>query len=123
MAKKHFLVFDSVTIIRKVALVILADLGFSVIETASYDKAMDSCRRMMPDGILLDGMIESELSVNFITYIRSLPGGAKPKIIFTPLEQDAGKLAKLLHFGADDYLLRPFDAEHFKAKLVKLGLI
>lgn len=123
MAKKHFLVFDKVTVIRKIAMVILADLGFSVIETANFDKAKDSCRRMMPDAVLLDGMIESELSVEFITFVRSLPGGAKPKIIFTPLEQDAGKLAKLLHIGADDYLLRPFDADHFKAKLVKMGLI
>jgi two-component system, chemotaxis family, chemotaxis protein CheY len=120
MNKQLFLVFDTATVVRKIATIIVTELGFMVAETANYEEAVDICRRTMPDFILVDGMLEGDLTHKFISYVRTLPDGGKPHIIFTPLEQDAGKLTKILRAGADDYLLRPFEADQLRAK-VKVG--
>ena len=53
-AMKSCLVVDDSKVVRMVARRILEDLDFEVEEAEDGQKALDACKRQMPDVILLD---------------------------------------------------------------------
>jgi DNA-binding NarL/FixJ family response regulator len=52
-----------------------------------------------------------------------LPGGDRPKVVFCTTENDVAHIARALHAGANDYIMKPFDKEIVEAKFQEVGLI
>src|SRR5512135_2979599 len=108
---KHCLVVDDSSVIRKVARRIFEGFDFTVSEAEDGSQALDSCRRQMPDIVLLDWHLPAMEGVDVVASLRKLDQGRQPKVLFCVSEADVAQIAKALRAGADEYILKPFDRE------------
>jgi two-component system, chemotaxis family, chemotaxis protein CheY len=120
---KSCLVVDDSSVIRKVARRILEGLEFRIIEAEDGQQALDQCRRELPDAVLLDWNMPVMDGYDFLKALRRLPGGDKPKVVFCTTENDVVHIARALHAGANEYIMKPFDKEIVEAKFQEVGLI
>ncbi|MDE1571074.1 response regulator [Aquabacter sp. P-9] len=120
---KTCLVVDDSGVARKVARRILEDFNFSVSEAVDGQKALEACLRSMPDAIVLDWAMPITDGLEFLAKLRATPGGEVPKVIFCTAKNDLDHIAKALSLGADEYIMKPFDSEILREKLVEVGLL
>ena len=120
---KHCLVVDDSSVIRKVARRILEGLSFSITEAEDGQQALDACKRDMPDAVLLDWNMPIMDGYEFLGNLRRMPGGDVPKVVFCTTENDVAHIARALHAGANEYIMKPFDKEIVTAKFQEVGLI
>ncbi len=120
---KTCLVVDDSSVIRKVARRILEGLHFNIAEAEDGQQALDFCRREMPDAVLLDWNMPVMDGYDFLKALRRLPGGDKPKVVFCTTENDVVHIARALHAGANEYIMKPFDSDIVEAKFQEVGLL
>lgn len=120
---KSCLVVDDSSVIRKVARRILEGLQFTISEAEDGQQALDHCRRSLPDAILLDANMPVMDGYEFLRALRRLPGGERPKVVFCTTENDIAHIARALHVGANEHLMKPFDKEIVEAKFHQAGLL
>lgn len=120
---KQVLVVDDSTVIRKVAKRILESLELQTLEAEDGVKALRACGSEMPDAILLDWNMPIMDGFEFLSELRKMPGGMKPKVVFCTTENDVAHIARAIHAGADEYIMKPFDKQILQSKLVEVGLI
>jgi two-component system, chemotaxis family, chemotaxis protein CheY len=120
---KTCLVVDDSSVIRKVARRILEGLEFQIAEAENGEEAIESCRQQIPDAILLDWNMPKMDGYEFLRALRRLPGGDKPKVVFCTTENDVAHIARALHAGANEYIMKPFDKDIVEAKFQEVGLI
>ena len=120
---KTCLVVDDSSVIRKVARRILEGLDFQISEAENGEDAIEVCRQQIPDAILLDWNMPKMDGYEFLRALRRLPGGDKPKVVFCTTENDVAHIARALHAGANEYIMKPFDKEIVEAKFQEVGLI
>jgi two-component system, chemotaxis family, chemotaxis protein CheY len=117
------LVVDDSSVIRKVARRILEELEFQIAEAENGEEALEACRRRLPDAILLDWNMPKMDGYDFLRLLRRLPGGDRPKVVFCTTENDVAHIARALHAGANEYIMKPFDKEIVEAKFQEVGLV
>ena len=120
---KHCLVVDDSAVIRKVARRILEQLSFRISEAEDGEQALAVCRADMPDAVLLDWNMPVMDGYDFLRELRSLPTGNAPKVVFCTTENDVAYIARAMHAGADEYIMKPFDKEIMTAKFQEVGLV
>jgi two-component system chemotaxis response regulator CheY len=120
---KTCLVVDDSSVIRKVARRILEGLDFQILEAENGEEAIESCKRQLPDAILLDWNMPKMDGYDFLRVLRRLPGGDGPKVVFCTTENDVAHIARALHAGANEYIMKPFDKDIVEAKFQEVGLI
>ena len=117
------LVVDDSSVIRKVARRILEGLDFKIAEAEDGQQAIEQCRNAMPDAVLLDWNMPVMDGYDFLRNLRMMPGGDRPKVVFCTTENDVAHIARALHAGANEYIMKPFDKEIVTAKFQEVGLI
>ena len=122
-AMKTCLVVDDSSVIRKVARRILEQFDFQIVEAEDGQQALDACQKLLPDAILLDWNMPKMDGYEFLRSLRRLPGGDAPKVVFCTTENDVAHIARALHAGANEYIMKPFDKEIVEAKFQEVGLI
>ncbi|MGE0036060.1 MAG: PleD family two-component system response regulator [Xanthobacteraceae bacterium] len=120
---KTCLVVDDSSVIRKVARRILEGLEFKISEAEDGEAALTACREQMPDAILLDWNMPKVDGYEFLRILRRLPQGDRPRVVFCTTENDVAHIARALHAGANEYIMKPFDREIVEAKFQEVGLI
>ncbi|HEX2654225.1 MAG TPA: response regulator [Xanthobacteraceae bacterium] len=120
---KSCLVVDDSSVIRKVARRILEGLSFEIFEAEDGKQALDYCRQKLPDAILLDWNMPVMDGYDFLKELRRLPNGDHPKVVFCTTENDVVHIARALHAGANEYIMKPFDKEIVEAKFQEVGLL
>jgi two-component system chemotaxis response regulator CheY len=120
---KSFLVVDDSRVIRNVARRILEALGFKIEEAADGQLALESCKRAMPDGILLDWNMPVMNGIEFLRALRATPGGDAPIVLFCTTETEMTKIQQAIEAGANEYIMKPFDSEIVESKLLQVGLL
>jgi two-component system chemotaxis response regulator CheY len=120
---KTCLIVDDSSVIRKVARRILEGLDFEILEAEDGEKAMEVCKRGLPDAVLLDWNMPVMDGHEFLRALRMMPDGEKPKVVFCTTENDVAHIARALHAGANEYIMKPFDKEIVTAKFQEVGLI
>ena len=120
---KTCLIVDDSSVIRKVARRILEGLEFQIVEAEDGEGAIEACRGELPDAILLDWNMPKMDGYEFLRVLRRLPGGDKPKVVFCTTENDVAHIARALHAGANEYIMKPFDKDIVEAKFQEVGLI
>jgi len=120
---KTCLVVDDSSVIRKVARRILEGLEFEIMEAENGEEAIETCKRQLPDAILLDWNMPKMDGYDFLRVLRRLPGGDGPKVVFCTTENDVAHIARALHAGANEYIMKPFDKDIVEAKFQEVGLI
>ena len=117
------LVVDDSRVVRKVSRRILEEIGFDVAEAADGVEALAWCRAAMPEAILLDWNMPIMDGYEFLGNLRRMPGGDQPKVVFCTTENDVAHIARALHAGANEYIMKPFDKDIVQAKFEEVGLI
>ena len=119
---KRCLVVDDSRVIRKVARRILEDMRFEIEEAGDGLEALQSCRRQMPDAILLDWTMPVMTGIDFLKQLRLEPHGDKPIVVFCTTENDVERIAEAIKAGADEYMMKPFDGDILQSKFSEAGL-
>ena len=120
---KTCLVVDDSSVIRKIASRILEEMDFRIVEAEDGEKALEACKRELPDAVLLDWNMPVMDGYEFLGNLRRMPGGDQPKVVFCTTENDVAHIARALHAGANEYIMKPFDKDIVTAKFQEVGLI
>ena len=120
---KVCLVVDDSSVIRKVARRILEGLQFQIVEAEDGEQALGACQQSLPDAVLLDWNMPVMDGYEFLRNLRRMPGGDAPKVVFCTTENDVAHIARALHAGANEYIMKPFDKDIVAAKFLEVGLV
>jgi two-component system chemotaxis response regulator CheY len=120
---KTCLVVDDSSVVRRIARRILEGLDFRIVEAEDGEKALQACKRNLPDAILLDWNMPVMDGYEFLGRLRRLPGGDAPKVVFCTTENRVDHIARALRAGANEYIMKPFDKEIVAAKFQQAGLL
>ena len=116
------LVVDDSRVVRKLARRMLEANGFIVTEAEDGQQALDACRQALPDGVLLDWNMPVMNGIEFLRALRAEFGPDRPAVLFCTTETDMSFIADALASGAQEYIMKPFDAEILLGKLAEVGL-
>ena len=119
---KQVLVVDDSAVIRKIARRILEGMRFETSEADDGRKALTACAEQMPDAILLDWNMPVMDGFEFLRELRKMPEGGKPKVVFCTTENDVAHIARAVHAGANEYIMKPFDKQIMQSKFMEIGL-
>lgn len=120
---KRCLIVDDSRVVRKVASRIIRDLKFDVAEAADGAEALEQCRKQMPDAVLLDWNMPVMNGLDFLRALRREPGGKTPVVLFCSSENDADHIGEAIRTGANEFIMKPFDAEIIESKFTEAGLL
>lgn len=120
---KSCLIVDDSKIVRKVTRKIFESLGYAIDEAEDGSVALDSCKRQMPDLIMLDWHMPVMNGIEFLRALRQLPEGGVPVVIFCTTETEFSRIQEAIMAGANEYVMKPFDDDIIKGKLEQLGLL
>ena len=117
------LVVDDSSVVRKVARRILEGMDFQIVEAEDGKKALEICKRELPEAILLDWNMPVMDGYEFLGHLRRMPGGNQPKVVFCTTENGIDHITRALHAGANEYIMKPFDKGIVAAKFQEVGLL
>ena len=117
------LIVDDSKVVRTLARRMIEPMGFAIEEAADGQAALVACQNHMPDFILLDWHMPVMNGLEFLTQLRATPAGDAPKVIFCTTETEIGHIQQALAAGANEYVMKPFDAELLKEKLAQVGVL
>jgi len=120
---KSCLLVDDSRVIRKVARQIFEALDFSCEEAEHGQQAVEACQKAMPDVVLLDWNMPVMDGMEFLRALRKMPQGGKPVVVFCTTENDIKHIQEAMASGANEYIMKPFDADIVQSKLLQLGVI
>ena len=120
---KTCLIVDDSRVVRKVAARIIRDLKFNIVEAGDGAEALKACRKNMPDAVLLDWNMPVMNGLDFLRALRREDGGKKPLVVFCSIENDAEHINEALRSGADEFIMKPFDADILESKFAEVGLV
>src|SRR5215471_5571217 len=121
--ESYGLLIDDSSVVRKIARRILEEMDFEIVEAEDGEKALEACKRALPDAVLLDWNMPVMDGYEFLGNLRRMPGGDQPKVVFCTTENDVAHIARALHAGANEYIMKPFDKDIVTAKFQEVGLI
>ena len=123
VAVRQCLVVDDSRVVRKAARRFMEGFGFTVREAGDGSEALIACRELLPEVVLLDWNMPVMDGVTFLRAARAEFGSDKPVIILCTTEIAFEKIMEALEAGAQEYVMKPFDAEILGSKLAQIGLL
>lgn len=120
---KQILVVDDSPTVRKAVRLILEPRGYTVHEAKNGAQALRICReRPGVDGILLDIEMPVMDGMAFLRALRADRHLHQPRVVMCTTRKTLEAIQEALDAGADEYIMKPFDAEILAAKLSEVGL-
>jgi DNA-binding response OmpR family regulator len=92
--------------------------GYRVLTAADGNLGLSLAEREAPDLVVVDMMVPLKSGLLILEKVKGRPH-APPVIMITANESPRHR-AYAERLGADDYLCKPFDAEHFLARVQRL---
>lgn len=120
---KTCLVVDDSRVIRMVARKIIEDMKMACEEAEDGLLAVEAVKKHMPDVVLLDWNMPNMNGLDFLRALRAMPNGGKPVVIFCTTENDLDHITAALSEGANEYIMKPFDADIVQSKFSQLGIL
>jgi two-component system chemotaxis response regulator CheY len=117
------LIVEDSRVIRKVERQICEALEFSCEEAENGKVALDMCQARQPDFVLLDWNMPVMDGKEFLLALRKTPGGQAPVVVFCTTFNDLAHIQEALGAGANEYIMKPFDADIIRGKLALLDLL
>ena len=120
---KSCLIVDDSKVVRKLVRRIIEEIGFEVSEAEDGQKAYEHCQAQKPDLILLDWHMPVMDGLEFLKLLRAMPDGNIPKVLFCTTESELGHIVQAMSAGADEYVMKPFDAGIIRGKLEQINML
>lgn len=120
---KSCLTVDDSRVVRKAIAKMLSELNIEVREADNGQSALESCANQKPDIILLDWNMPIMNGLEFLKVFRADKNNDNVIVIFCTTENELAKVQEALSFGANEYIMKPFDLEILKGKLEQVGAI
>ncbi|PIR32025.1 MAG: two-component system response regulator [Alphaproteobacteria bacterium CG11_big_fil_rev_8_21_14_0_20_44_7] len=121
---KKILIVDDSKVVRSFVARCLEELSLTNYDEAMHgQEALDKVKISMPDVILLDWNMPVMNGLEFIQALRKLENGTTPIVIFCTTENEISKIQEAMMNSANEYIMKPFDAEILKTKFTQLGII
>lgn len=117
------LIVDDDEIHREIAEIIVSKEGMKIEMAQDGEWALISCKRNMPDIIILDWMMPNMNGVEFLKELEKIREGNKPYVIMCTAKGDSSHSAnsylagQSIHMGSMDFLPKPFHSDALKEKL------
>lgn len=111
---------DDDPVVRTLIKKTFSSLGFEVITAADGIEGLRAIENNQPDIIILDVMMPIIDGLEVLKRIKATPKIAKiPVIMFTAIS-DGHMVVETSKFGADDYIIKPFQSSVLIQKVKKL---
>jgi two-component system chemotaxis response regulator CheY len=120
---KTCLMVDDSSVIRKIARNVLEEMNFRIVEAEDGEQALQVCKCELPDAVLLDWNMPVMDGYEFLSHLRRLPGGDRPKVVFCTTENNLDHISRALRGGANEYIMKPFNKDIIAAKFQEVGLL
>jgi two-component system chemotaxis response regulator CheY len=120
---RNCLIVDDSSTIRKIVRGMFTEFGFKCIEAENGQKAFDICQTTRPDVIMLDWNMPIMTGIEFMHKLNEMHATDLPNVIFCTTESDISFINQALNSGAVDYIMKPFEKEMLRDKLLQLELI
>jgi len=120
---KNCLVVDDSRVVRKVARRMLEEMAFEVREAEDGKQALLECEKLIPDFILLDWNMPVMSGFEFLIEFRKNTPSSRTKVVFCTTENEMEKIFAAMNEGADEFIMKPFDSDILKSKLIQVGLL
>ena len=117
------LVVDDSRVVRKVARRILEAHGFTVEEAEDGQVALAACQRKLPGCVLLDWNMPVMNGIEFLKALRNEFGPDEPPVLFCTTENDISFIEQAIEYGAQEFIMKPFDEEILISKFTQVGLL
>jgi two-component system chemotaxis response regulator CheY len=120
----HALVVDDSRVMRRVVGRIVSTVGFDVLEAGNGREALEQVAAH-GDAIwvaLVDWNMPEMDGLEFVRHVRAMPGSDDLLVMMVTAQTGAEEMRAALNAGADEYLMKPFNEEHLRAKLALLGV-
>jgi two-component system chemotaxis response regulator CheY len=101
----------------------LNELQIEAKEAEDGKAALEECAKKLPDVILLDWNMPVMNGLEFLKIFRSDKANDHVIIIFCTTENELHKIQEALTYGSNEYIMKPFDVEVLKEKLIQTGII
>ncbi|HUQ07328.1 MAG TPA: response regulator [Kofleriaceae bacterium] len=116
---QRILVVDDDASVRAICREILSQAGYSVRDVGSSDTALTEARRFRPDLVLLDVMMPVQDGFTTAQRLRSDAQTGMTPIIFLSAKGETADKVRAFRSGAEDYVVKPFDAVELVARVGK----
>jgi two-component system chemotaxis response regulator CheY len=120
--KRCILVVDDSLAIRKAIRRILEPLGYAVEEAADGAQALAWVRGHAVDAILCDIDMPEMDGLAFLRAYRAERGAAGVPVIMCTTHASFEKITEAIGAGANEYVMKPFDADIVGGKLKAVGI-
>lgn len=122
-APKFCLIVDDSSTIRKFSARLLTSMNFIVGEAEHGLAAVEACRLVVPDLVLLDWNMPEMNGLECLKALRAMDLKPRPAIVMCTTENVLPKITEALAAGADEYIMKPFDRDVLRDKLAQLELV
>lgn len=120
---RRALVVDDSKAMRMILSRMLRGLGFDVLVAENGREGLEVLDRAGEVAVaLVDWNMPEMDGVEFVRRVCEQRGTTRPRLMMVTSETDLGRVTAALDAGADEYAMKPFDAEVIKEKLELLGL-
>jgi two-component system chemotaxis response regulator CheY len=119
----YCLLVDDSNVVRKAARRMLEELAITVDEARDGAEALAKCQEKIPDMILLDWNMPVMDGMEFFLNFKKLPNNETCKVIFCTTESEMSKIIAAMEQGASEYIMKPYDVEILRDKLVQTGIL
>ncbi|MGN6106213.1 MAG: response regulator [Kofleriaceae bacterium] len=113
------LVVDDDSSIRQICREVLEIGGYQVRDAGSANAALAEARRFRPDMIVLDVLMPGIDGYRCAEMIRADPAIGMAPIMFLSARGDTADKVRAFRSGAEDYMVKPFDAAELLARVGK----
>lgn len=111
------LVIDDEEDYRLIISDVLRGGGFDVRLAKDGEEGLRLAREDKPDLVLVDWMMPRMDGERFCRALRETPGLARLPVLMLTVRQTADEELEALHFGVDDFIVKPFKAPELLARV------
>lgn len=119
---KEILVIDDSLAIRKAIRRILEPMGYAVREAPDGAQALAAVHGAKPDAVLCDIDMPVMDGLTFVRELRADPAYSDTPVIMCTTHNTFEKIQQAIGLGANEYIMKPFDAEIIGGKLAACGI-
>ncbi len=112
------LVVDDSAAMRRLLAELVGESGYDVEALGSGEEALDSHTRLPADLLVVDWTLPGLSGLDLCRTLRALPGGDAPTVVVVTARSQPEDIHAVLDAGADDFVLKPIEADRFRARLL-----